>query len=34
MYIGFSCFGMAVVNIFLLIVHPEEKGIFIPEIDD
>ena len=34
MYIGFSCIGMAIVNFFMLVVYPEEKGIFIPEIDD
>ena len=34
MYIGFSCFGMALINCFMLIVHPEEKSIVIPEIDD
>ena len=34
MYVGFSCIGMAVINFFLLVVHPEEKNIIIPEIDD
>ena len=34
MYVGFACVGMAVVNFFMLIVHPEEKDIVIYEIDD
>lgn len=34
MYVGFTCVGMAVVNFFMLVVHPEENGIVIHEIDD
>jgi sugar phosphate permease len=32
--IGQLCLILAIVNCFILVVHPEEKGIVIEEIDD
>ena len=32
--IGLFCSGIAIVNTFLLVVHPEERGIIIEEIDE
>jgi hypothetical protein len=34
MFIGFACFIMAIINYFMLIVEPKEKGIVIHEIDE
>ena len=31
--VGFCCLGIAIVNTFFLVVHPEEKGIVIEELD-
>jgi sugar phosphate permease len=30
---GFFCLGIAIINAFLLVVHPEERGIVIEEMD-
>ena len=32
--VGQFCLLIAVINIFFLVVHPEEKGIIIEEIDE
>lgn len=34
LFIGQLCFLFAIINIFALIVHPEERGIQIEEFDD
>jgi sugar phosphate permease len=34
MYMGQLCFAMAIINSFFLIVHPEEKGLVVEEIDE
>jgi sugar phosphate permease len=31
---GSFCLGIAVVNVFMLVVHPEDKGLVIEEIDE
>jgi hypothetical protein len=34
MIIGQSCLIIIIINIFALVVHPEERGIIIEELDD
>lgn len=31
---GQMCFAMALINAFFLVVHPEERGLVVEEIDE
>lgn len=34
MFVSWFCIGIALINCFVITVHPHEKGIYIEEIDD